>query len=84
MSADGGNARYVAGGTLRLVGFAAIAAAIVAGAWHLTSDRIEANRRAARLAQFAPVLAGKRYDDVDYDQPQVIEPPHVGIGVWRH
>jgi electron transport complex protein RnfG len=76
MSADGGATRYVAGGTLRLVGFAAIAAAIVAGAWQLTGERIEANRHAARLAQFAPVLTGAEYDDIDYQRPQVIQPPH--------
>lgn len=76
MRAERGTAGYVAGGTLRLVGFGAIAAVIVAAAWQLTGDRIESNRRAARLAQFAPVLTDLPYDSVDYDAPQVIEPPH--------
>ena len=73
MSADRGG---VIAGTLKLGLFAAIAAAIVAGGWQLTGERIAANERAARLAQFESVLGDTRFDTLDYDAPVVIKPPH--------
>lgn len=73
MSADRGG---VIAGTLKLGLFAAIAAAIVAGGWRLTGERIAANTHAARLAQFESVLGPVAFDALDYDAPLRVEPPH--------
>ncbi|MEO0345741.1 MAG: RnfABCDGE type electron transport complex subunit G [Pseudomonadota bacterium] len=73
MSVDRGG---VISGTLKLGLFAAIAAAIVAGGWRLTGERIAANAHAARLAQFESVLGATAFDTLDYDVPTVVEPPH--------
>lgn len=63
-------------GTLKLTLFAALAALIVAGAWQLTSERIIENQRVAKIAQFSPVLAGVNFDQIDFDTPTIVEPPH--------
>ncbi|MEM6808089.1 MAG: RnfABCDGE type electron transport complex subunit G [Pseudomonadota bacterium] len=73
MNADRGS---VVSGTLKLGLFAAIAAAIVAGGWRLTGERIAANTHAARLAQFESVLGVTVFDTLDYDAPAIVEPPH--------
>ena len=66
----------VIAGTLKLGLFAAIAAGIVAAGWRVTGERIAENERAARLAQFERVLGGTGFDTLDYEAPEVIEPPH--------
>ncbi len=74
MRADRGGG--VIAGTLKLGLFAAIAAGIVAAGWRLTGERIAENERAARLAQFESVLSETAFDTLDYDAPEIIEPPH--------
>lgn len=74
MGADRGGG--VIAGTLKLGLFAAIAAGIVAVGWHFTGERIAENERAARLAQFESVLGATAFDTLDYEAPEVIEPPH--------
>lgn len=61
---------------LLLALFAGIAAALVAGTWALTGERIAANERAARIATFVPVLAGIEHQRVAVEAPLPIEPPH--------
>ncbi|MEM8546936.1 MAG: RnfABCDGE type electron transport complex subunit G [Pseudomonadota bacterium] len=63
-------------GTVVLTGFAALAALIVAGMWQLTAERIEANRMAARLAEFTEVLGEIDFDEINVDEPQSVSPPH--------
>lgn len=74
MRADRGGG--VLAGTAKLALFAAVAAGIVAAGWQLTGERIAANERAARLAQFESVLGETAFDTLDYEAPEIIEPPH--------
>lgn len=66
----------VLAGTFKLIGFAALAAFIVAGAWQVTHERIRDNQAAARLARFAPVLGNVRYDTIDFDHAETLAAPH--------
>ena len=63
-------------GTAVLTGFAALAALIVAGMWQVTAERIEANRMAARLAEFAEVLGDIEFDAINVDEPLSVPTPH--------
>lgn len=74
MRADRGGG--VIAGTLKLALFAAIAAGIVAAGWRVTGERIAENERAARLARFESVLGQTAFDALDYEAPEVVEPPH--------
>ncbi|MEM7612404.1 MAG: RnfABCDGE type electron transport complex subunit G [Pseudomonadota bacterium] len=73
----------VVGGTLKLTAFAAFAALIVAASWQLTHERIEQNLHTARMAQFATVLSGVAFDRIDYDNPELVSPPHTLPGSTR-
>lgn len=59
-----------------VVVFAALSIAIVLVSWQVTKRRIDANENAARLAEFTAVLGQIPFDSINFNTPQMIEPPH--------
>ena len=70
------DSRSVIGSGLTLSVIAAICAALVAGTWQVTHERIAANARAFLEQSLVPALGNVRYDAPIGEAVQVIDPPH--------
>jgi electron transport complex protein RnfG len=65
---------WKSGVTLAII--AAVCTSLVALTWHLTADRIEANRKAWLERSLQPALAGLFFDSAVTESMIIIPPPH--------